>query len=70
MIIEYNLKIKGENLPEFKDGFGEGVVMIQEVEFKGATEADLESPLFQRQIDDMGLQLMRECFEYKINIKK
>jgi len=68
MLIEYTLKLTSDKAPEFKEGLGKGVVCIQEVDFKGATEEDLKSPAFQRQISDMGDQLLNKHFTYEIKV--
>lgn len=77
MELKYTVKIKGKHRPPvFKDGLGRGVVHTRVVEFKGTTEADLETPVFQKQIYEYAHELLNEYFEVKVeltepnNIKK
>ena len=68
MLIEYTLKLTNDKAPEFKKGFGKGVICIQEVDFKGATKEDLKSPAFLRQISEMGDKLLNKHFTYEIKL--
>ena len=38
MKYKYTVKIKGENVPEFKEGLGKGVIAEHYVEFEDITE--------------------------------
>ncbi len=71
MQIKYTIRIKlKHNPPTFNEDFGQGVVATQIVDFKGATEKDLEKPNFQRQIIELAEKLKNEFFEVKIEIQK
>lgn len=70
MEIKYTVRIKLEhNPPVFKDEFGAGVIATQIADFKGATEQDLKSPNFQRQMHELAEKIKNEWIEvvYEVN---
>lgn len=73
MIVNFTVKLKtkGENdtvIPTFKKELGQGVVEIRTLEFVGATEKDLKSPMFQKQIFETAEDLLHEWFEVKVDL--
>jgi hypothetical protein len=64
MDIEYTIKIKDKhNPPTFDEKLGQGVVSKVVVTFKGATEENLKSPLFQRQVFEQAEEFLKDWFE-------
>ncbi len=71
MEIKYTIRIKeAQKPPVFDDKLGKGVLATQVVIFKGATEEDLKSPSFQRQIYEQGEQMKKEWIEVDYEIIK
>lgn len=70
MEIRYTVKIKDEhNPPEFKKGYGKGVLVTQDVEYKTIqTEEDLKSIQFQRHVFEFSKDLLEKWFDVKIEI--
>jgi len=69
MEIKYTIKIKDEhNPPIFDKKLGKGVLATQIADFKGATEEDLKTPNFQRQIFELSEKLKNEWFEVVFEI--
>jgi len=65
MKVRYVVKIKdGHNAPEFKKGFGKGVVSIEEHDYSGIkSEKDLKDVRFQAYFMKHCGELLNEWFE-------
>ena len=71
MDIEYIVKIKGKNVPEFIKGLGRGVLYKVIVSYKGVTEKNVP-PLTAVHIIEQGDKFLKEVVDvsYKIIKKK
>jgi hypothetical protein len=67
MELKFTIKIKDEqNPPIFNDELGKGVLQTIIVDFKGATEEDLENnPMFITQVYDMMNKFKEDWIEVK-----
>jgi len=64
MEIKYTIKIKNKhNPPVFDKKLGKGVVATVNVEFKGAKDENLKSPLFIRQLYEQSQEFLNDYFE-------
>ena len=72
MELEYTIKIRdSHNPPEFKEGLGKGVLVIQDVLYrKIKNEDDLKDPSFQRHIFEYSQELLEKWFEVVVKVKE
>lgn len=70
MLITFTIKIKDEHNPkEFKEGMGNGVLLVQPIEFPTVkTLEDLKNPQLQRFLWEKRDELMNEYIEVTMDI--
>lgn len=70
MEITFTLKIKDKHNPkEFKEGMGNGVLLVQPIEFKTVrTVEDLNNPMLQRFLREQCEEILEEYIEVIMDI--
>jgi hypothetical protein len=70
MLITFTIKIRDKHNPkEFKEGMGNGVLLVQPIEFeKLKTTQDLNDPMLQKYLYEKAKELLDEYIEVTMDI--